>query len=353
MARQDEYPIHDVTEETTITGYEESNPKITRSYRASEVGGSPVWGSISGILSDQTDLQEAFEVLSNEIENIATANLTLTDNRLLNFDGNSLGFFNVKTFVAEATYAPGLGGANFERIGYGSSSSDLVEAVRSAWGDIMLIYADGYKEINGATKLNDKLYINNTNTYIEPYSSGSLTGIQIVANSNGIIKNYVDDYSNWSLSNYFGFYGQATKWYFAIDGDHYVNHDTTNGMLIRSHRFTVAQTAGSYDNLLNIGNDGSNLYNVMDLSHQGFHNNVFRARKYTGSSVYNHPTAATGLTMMYPVHSDASSTSSTICWGFTNDNGDEIKLYKQDLPTSPTTAQIATLLSNLGLANLI
>jgi hypothetical protein len=37
---------------------------------------------------------------------------------------------------------------------------------------------------------------------------------------------------------------------------------------------------------------------------------------------------------------------------FRTENGSVIKLYKQDLPTSPTAAQIATLLSNLGLANL-
>ena len=38
---------------------------------------------------------------------------------------------------------------------------------------------------------------------------------------------------------------------------------------------------------------------------------------------------------------------------FRTENGTVIKLYKQDLPTNPTTAQIATFLSNLGLANLI
>lgn len=38
---------------------------------------------------------------------------------------------------------------------------------------------------------------------------------------------------------------------------------------------------------------------------------------------------------------------------FRTENGSVIKLYKQDLPTSPTNAEIATLLSNLGLANLI
>ena len=38
---------------------------------------------------------------------------------------------------------------------------------------------------------------------------------------------------------------------------------------------------------------------------------------------------------------------------FRTENGSLIKLYKQDLPTNPTNAQIATFLSNLGLANLI
>lgn len=38
---------------------------------------------------------------------------------------------------------------------------------------------------------------------------------------------------------------------------------------------------------------------------------------------------------------------------FILDNGDIISLYKQGLPTNPTTAEIATLLSNLGLANLV
>jgi len=38
---------------------------------------------------------------------------------------------------------------------------------------------------------------------------------------------------------------------------------------------------------------------------------------------------------------------------FRTENGSIIKLYKQDLPTNPTNAQIATFLSNLGLANLI
>lgn len=38
---------------------------------------------------------------------------------------------------------------------------------------------------------------------------------------------------------------------------------------------------------------------------------------------------------------------------FRTENGSIIKLYTQDLPTSPTTGEIATLLSNLGLANLI
>jgi hypothetical protein len=38
---------------------------------------------------------------------------------------------------------------------------------------------------------------------------------------------------------------------------------------------------------------------------------------------------------------------------FRTELGHIIKLYQQDLPTSPTTGEIATLLSNLGLANLI
>lgn len=38
---------------------------------------------------------------------------------------------------------------------------------------------------------------------------------------------------------------------------------------------------------------------------------------------------------------------------FRTEAGDLIKLYKQDLPTNPTNAEIATLLSNLGLANLV
>jgi hypothetical protein len=38
---------------------------------------------------------------------------------------------------------------------------------------------------------------------------------------------------------------------------------------------------------------------------------------------------------------------------FRTENGSVIKLYKQDLPTSPTNAELATFLSNLGLANLI
>jgi hypothetical protein len=38
---------------------------------------------------------------------------------------------------------------------------------------------------------------------------------------------------------------------------------------------------------------------------------------------------------------------------FRTENGSVIKLYKQDLPTNPTNAEIATFLSNLGLANLI
>jgi hypothetical protein len=38
---------------------------------------------------------------------------------------------------------------------------------------------------------------------------------------------------------------------------------------------------------------------------------------------------------------------------FRTENGSVIKLYKQDLPTNPTNAELATFLSNLGLANLI
>lgn len=38
---------------------------------------------------------------------------------------------------------------------------------------------------------------------------------------------------------------------------------------------------------------------------------------------------------------------------FRTEGGNIIKLYTQNLPTTPTTAEIATLLSNLGLANLI
>lgn len=38
---------------------------------------------------------------------------------------------------------------------------------------------------------------------------------------------------------------------------------------------------------------------------------------------------------------------------FINSNGDSIDLRKQDLPASPTNAEIATFLSNIGLANLI
>lgn len=49
----------------------------------------------------------------------------------------------------------------------------------------------------------------------------------------------------------------------------------------------------------------------------------------------------------------ADQTAGNAAPHFRTENGSVVKLYKQDLPTNPTNAEIATLLSNLGLANLI
>jgi len=65
----------------------------------------------------------------------------------------------------------------------------------------------------------------------------------------------------------------------------------------------------------------------------------------------------TGIT--YTINTDsfqqysADITAGNAAPHFRTENGSIIKLYRQNLPTNPTNAEIATFLSNLGLANLI
>jgi hypothetical protein len=67
-----------------------------------------------------------------------------------------------------------------------------------------------------------------------------------------------------------------------------------------------------------------------------------------GTGIISNPTYANAFQQY-----SADITAGNAAPHFRTENGSIIKLYKQDLPTSPTNAELATFLSNLGLANLI
>jgi hypothetical protein len=87
-------------------------------------------------------------------------------------------------------------------------------------------------------------------------------------------------------------------------------------------------------------------------------NNVFELVESTKQSNILVIGNGTGI-VSNPIYNDAFQlysadiTAGNAAPHFRTENGSIIKLYKQDLPTNPTNAEIATFLSNLGMANLI
>lgn len=186
MANQDSYAINSVTENTVILGFESDNPKRTRNYSASEVGGFTLWGEIQGNIQDQIDLIALISGMTGE--NISNADLTFDANHLVDMAGYSWGLFNIKNVIMEANSAPVLGGASFEWLGYGNTASDYTHIFSTGAGDAVRVYGDLYKEFYGKSYFDSEIGVGSTPVSgVGVYASGSFAiGGYFVGSSEGV-----------------------------------------------------------------------------------------------------------------------------------------------------------------------
>ena len=81
--------------------------------------------------------------------NLGNSDLQLTGNRLLDFDSNTMGWLNIKEFIAEATTLPSLGNSSFEFKAFGNTAADYNFIVGNQTQDHTIWYGDGYLKHNG------------------------------------------------------------------------------------------------------------------------------------------------------------------------------------------------------------
>ena len=109
---------------------------------------------------------------------------------------------------------------------------------------------------------------------------------------------------------------------------------------------------------LAIMNTNDNRNNAL-LLNKGAGNNIFLgsiSKPYTagqGNAIYQAVNTTINPTIANAASTGVYNFGSGNTYYVKTPDGSVIKLYKQDLPTNPTNAEIATLLSNLGFANLI
>lgn len=89
--------------------------------------------------------------------NIYNTDGTLSSNRTVDCDGNTLSFENGTVFIFEALNAPTGGDASFNINGYGTTSSDVVHRISSQLSVITESYGDGSTVIYGNTSIGSNL----------------------------------------------------------------------------------------------------------------------------------------------------------------------------------------------------
>lgn len=87
--------------------------------------------------------------------NLGNSDLQLTGNRLLDFDSNTMGWSNIKEFIAEATTLPSIGNSSFDFKAFGKTGADINFRIGNQSGDTTTWYGDGKVQHDGYFEVND------------------------------------------------------------------------------------------------------------------------------------------------------------------------------------------------------
>lgn len=112
--KQSAYPEHPVSSETYLLGYENTNPKLTRNYKAINISGG----------------------------NFSNLDLTFIGDRTHDFDGFNMSWTNMVNFTATANSAPTIGEASFDWSGFGTLDTDVTHRFGSGSGVTFEMYGD-------------------------------------------------------------------------------------------------------------------------------------------------------------------------------------------------------------------
>jgi len=271
------------------------------------------------------------------VENSTTANFANTFKRT----GNSFSIFNASTYEAITGNGAGL---------YLKSS---YETVSTAGNNHNFLIGTGAPV--SAMYINSSLNIGigttSPQSRLDVKASGALSTDLAFR-----VRNSADTVNSVEYN------GDGSKYWRAHSGDMHFMFDPANNRihLKRTGIYSITTDNAVTELALscNAGNaslrGGSNMLNIVNGGNFHFEENSGTlATSGAGAIVMKNRTApSTNVVDRFYMYS-ADIVAGNAAPHFRTENGSVIKLYKQDLPTSPTNAQIATLLSNLGLANLI
>lgn len=132
-------------------------------------------------------------------------------------------------------------------------------------------------------------------------------------------------------------------------------HQAHFGTIVLSTTYAALTTGGAENIYFASLSGGASTQTMMNLYYSHLHLGGHPADVITGQNVLgvvNGATPTAAMTNRFLLYS-ADIVAGNAAPHFLTEAGDLIKLYKQDLATNPSNAEIATFLSNLGLANLL
>lgn len=341
-------------------------------------------------------------------QNMANTPLGLESNLVHNGLGFSWRIDNASHIGFLTNVAPPVGKPSFEFNGFGTFGGSEKIAAFTGWNgyDILSLFNQGVQvhtpmgvngavpsgfyaiNANGATNVTGRGYFgqglqlgDGYRTINCPFDVRTLEFRALAGHKfqswDGAINHMQIDIDGRTLINKNLMVGATGISYAAITG-HALNYGDYGGFFTSTSSFAVrgvSTSAAGVRGEANGGFDGGvNGYGQGDYNHgligEGWNGVHGIARPggggYGGSFLQNGQRGAIrsdgSVTVTYLDSTSITEASTFIMYGskvsdkvvptFITEIGDVIKLYAQDLPTSPTTAEIATLLSNLGLANL-
>ena len=248
-----------------------------------------------------------------------------------NFNSNGSLYIN-KSRVNIGYGITGGGAGNLDIKSGGSLSTDIAFRVRNSadTGNVFNVNGDYVLQSRRSNNTEDTLRIDGTNNFVELFKTDATQhrGIRFSKNANNL--NTLEYFTqNASVNGHFLFKSTAPAGGYGTSAAAFVfqsGNESTAGFTIAPRNIALSSLSPTAIQAATLGK------------------NVFH--------IQNNTVPTTDLADHFAMYS-ADIVAGNAAPHFRTENGSVIKLYKQDLPTNPTNAELATFLSNLGFANLI